>query len=194
MGKVKDAETALTEAGMIAQTLLEKTPNDENARYYLFAARSEQGAILADVNKEYSAAEKVFDEAERGLSSLRSEFPDVGYFRPKHAEALAGRAGARAGAGRLQEAEEDCRQAQRTLESILAGAPRDLNASSLLAATLVRRAHIAHARGDHVQAAKHWSQAISYQGAVVKAVPKNPRAESTLKRMREERQAALAPR
>jgi serine/threonine-protein kinase len=192
-GQLGDAEKSLAEAVTLARALLGQNSQDNNARYYLAAARCEQGTLLAEEHRKPAEAEKAFEESVRGLAALRADFPQVGVYRPKHAEAQSGRGGARAELGRLDDAEADCRQAQQTLEAILAESPQDAKATSLLAATLARRARIAQVRGDRSAAAQDWDQAIARQEALVKALPDNPRALRFLQQLRDQRKPAAGP-
>lgn len=185
-GMLAEAEQSLADSVAIAHTLLGKNPADTNVRYYLAMARSRQGTILAEDHKNAADAETAFDESVRALSELRTSFPDVGFYRPAHAEALSGRGGARAELGRLADADKDCQQAQQTLEAILAESARDLKATTLLARTLARRARIARSRGDAITADQLGTQAISRQQTVVTALPDNARARRVFEQLRDE--------
>ena len=133
---------ALEEAEQIARKRLAMRAHagDPNFRFYLAAALCERGLILLEMTGKLRDAEKAFGESEGLLATLRKNYAEISFYRPKHAEALSGRGAARAALGSLSEAEADCRAAQALLEPVVQKSPRDTSAACLLARTLSRRA------------------------------------------------------
>ncbi len=182
-GNLNDAEESLAQAVSLARALLEKDSTDDDARYYLAAALCEQGTLWAEERGKPVEAEAAFDESVRHFAALRTGSSDVFFYRSAHAEAQSGRGGARAALSRLKEADEDCHAAQLTLEALLSEIPHDAKAMELVASTLARRARIARARGDRVEANRLWNQSLGRQKALVNLLPDNPRARGRLERL-----------
>jgi tetratricopeptide (TPR) repeat protein len=186
-GRGLDAETSLSDAVALAQSLLKRNADDANSRYYLAAARCEQGLIFIEVKNDHKAAEKIFDDAVRDLTALTAGDPEIVFFRPKLAEARSHRGLAHIHLGRHSDADADFGEARKILEATLSRTPRDMDASRLLAQTLERLARVASIRGDKVEAGRLLDLAIDRQRPVVDAFPENQREHRMLAFYRDER-------
>ncbi len=182
------ADHDFDEASQVAGSVPRDDDVYDDAQFQLACIANRRGELASKDASSLAESERSYEEASRILARLIKDHEQIPHYREEMAGTLCGLAAVRLAAGRIAEAEGDCKAALGHLawligEQTRQGAPENPEYLSLLGRILARQSRIHQLQGRSMEARKSQDDAVEKLSRAVQLDPARAADRALLERI-----------